>query len=103
MEDARAAQERHEEQRDQQHSPCQKEHRQEEGALPPIGHYRTVLLEITTMPLSVTVKRFLSSSGKYPICMPSGITTSLSTIVRWSFEWRPTLTFSNRIESVTSE
>jgi len=34
------------------------------GTVPPSGHYSTVRFEITTMPLSVTVKRFLSSSGK---------------------------------------
>jgi len=38
--------------------------RPEERLFPTFGHYNTVLFEITTMPLSVTVKRFLSSSGK---------------------------------------
>jgi hypothetical protein len=43
---------------------CQHQRHEAEGPVATTDHYNTVRFEITTMPLSVTVKRFLSSSGK---------------------------------------
>ena len=53
-----------------------------------------------TIPVSVTLNRFLSSSKSNPISDPSGTITFLSIIVRLILEWRPISQLSIIIESV---
>ncbi len=64
--------------------------------------YSCAPLEMTTIPPSLTTKRLASASRSNPISIPSGIVTSLSTMARRIRAWRPTVTRSKRIDSLTS-
>jgi hypothetical protein len=57
---------------------------------------------MTTIPLSVTKKRWRSASRSKPMTVPEGISTSLSMMARRIFAWRPTRTRSKRTLSSTS-
>ena len=72
--------------------PCALEPHRRQPSVAPFG--------MTTMPPSLTVKRRRSSSRSYPIVIPGGITTPLSTMARRTRAWRPTSTSSKRIDSL---